>query len=179
MRKCREKAEDRVTWVTPGRRWGQPAPPPRRHAVPRCRLGPGGRSMALSGSIGLFVAGLLKQIHPSANLASCIDWPPEHYTLRIEIPNESGKSLILSKRLVEAALTRPAALQSLRLILRSEVLKQRAQQAVAAARSRRAEVQMTMLGICSACSRPITVQERAVVRRAQILHRGCVSARSA
>lgn len=135
--------------------------------------------MEFSRSLGAFVATVLRELQPTSRLAEFIESPPEHYTLRVEIPGEISKRLILARRLIEDALSRPAALRSLRLILRSEVLQPRSRKTVGDARATRAEVDTTVLGTCALCAGPVTLAERVVVRHAQVLHGRCWPARTA
>src|SRR5262249_8962195 len=84
----------------------------------------------------LLVQQLLHEIAPKSRLIESLDAPPNHYTLGIKVPEEIDKALmILSKRLVDHASTNPAALRSLRLMLRSEVLQQRSGYATGEARA--------------------------------------------
>src|SRR5262249_38302641 len=128
---------------------------------------------------GAFVATLLRDIRPTARLVDFLEAPPDHYTLRVEIPGEVGKTVILARQLIENALSRPAALRSLRLILRSEVLKQHSLKAVGDVRATRSEIDTTVLGTCAICGDPVTLGERVVVRHAQVLHGRCWQARTA
>jgi hypothetical protein len=135
--------------------------------------------MEFSRPFGVFVASLLREIQPSARLLEFIDGPPEHYTVRVQLAGEMGKMLILARRLVEDATCRPAALRSLRLLLRGEVAQQRAGRAVDNASATRAEVDTTVIGTCGACAEPVTLAERILVRRARILHARCAKAKTA
>lgn len=119
------------------------------------------------------MASLLREIQPTARLAEFAEFPPGHYTLRVEVPGEIGKTLILARRLIEDATTRPPALRSLRFVLRSEVLRQHSHRAVSGARAVRAEVDRTVIGTCPMCGHPATPGERVVVRRAQVIHARC------
>ena len=90
--------------------------------------------MEFSRSLGAFVATLLREIEPTARLLDFIKAPADHYTLRVEIPGQISKTVILARPLIEDALSRPAAHRSLRLILRSEVLQQRSRPTISGAR---------------------------------------------
>jgi hypothetical protein len=76
-------------------------------------------------SLGDFVASLLREVEPTARLLEFNEFPSGHYTMRIETLGETGNSLVLSRRFIEDAVTRPGAFRALRFILRSEVLRQR------------------------------------------------------
>jgi hypothetical protein len=135
--------------------------------------------MEFSRPFGAFVASMLREIQPSAHLLEFAEGPPDHYTVRIEVPGEVGKTLILTRRLVEDATVRPAALRSLRLLLRSEVLQQRARRLLSDSSAICAQTDTTVIGTCGVCGEPVTMAERILVRRANMLHARCTQVNSA
>ncbi len=93
--------------------------------------------------------------------------------MRIDVPGEIGKSLILNQRLVDSAATGvPGAYRALRALLRSEVLQQVSRAAGHRARMIRA-VDFPPKGLCDLCGQPIQTHQAMVVRRARIQHADC------
>jgi hypothetical protein len=124
---------------------------------------PDGRALAL-------ITGLLRELQSAATL-ELARFPLDHYQVTIALPGEIGKTLIVSASLVHGAATNPAARQALRAYLRSELLRQRSQQALAHASEARAAVWTTRL--CPVCERPIRPGQRIIVRRAEVRHAFC------
>lgn len=127
-----------------------------------------------------FVVELLLRIYPSAQLIEFRQVPSDHYTLRISIPGEIGKSIIVAQTLVDRAPTTPAACRSLEFLFRSELLQQRSRRAQDASRERRAaaEERLASVGadrICAACGQAIQVRDRMVVRQARLFHAVCAA----
>ena len=119
---------------------------------------------------------LLRDLQPDAQLAQFLDVPPDHYTVRISIPGGLGKTLILSRRLLEAALVNPVALRSVRLLLRTELAQQQTSRVMEQARETRASrpIAQAAIGMCDVCQTPIKVHDRVVVRRARVAHARCL-----
>ena len=129
-----------------------------------------------AGPLQVLVRELLHDLQPDADLVEFLDSPPEHYTVRIALPGQLGKTLILSRRLLEAARVNPVALRSVRLLLRTEVSQQQTSRAVEHARETRASGPATRpaIGTCDICETPIRVHDRVVVRRARVAHARCL-----
>lgn len=120
------------------------------------------------------VLALLKHVSPQARLTEFLAEPPDHYTLRMDSPREIGKTLIVTRHTVDRAPVNRAARRSLELLLRSAVLRQRSDRAIAEA----AETQR-LAQACDECGEPITLRDPLVVRRARLLHRRCFARRAA
>ena len=114
---------------------------------------------------------LLREVQPQAKRFELVHAPPDHYTLRIRLPGDVTKDIILAHQLVERSPRISAAWRSLRQNLESELVQQRTSRA--ADRSRATRFRGTRLRSCSVCDGPITGGDSVIVRRARILHRGC------
>jgi hypothetical protein len=123
-------------------------------------------------SLREFVSQLLDDLDPRAELVAFIDALPDNFGLQVETPDDVGKILLVSKRLVQDARVNPAALRSLRLFLQTEVLHQHVRRTVDDARERRRMLR-GLTGLCDVCERPFRIYERMVVRRARIIHARC------
>jgi len=129
-----------------------------------------------AGPLQVLVRELLHDLQPDADLVEFLDSPPEHYTVRIALPGQLGKTLILSRRLLEAARVNPVALRSVRLLLRTELSQQQTSRALERAREARASraVIEGPIGICDICEKPIRIHDRVVVRQARVAHARCL-----
>jgi hypothetical protein len=127
---------------------------------------------------------ILKTVGPTASLRELHVEPPDHYTIRIDLPGEIGKTLIVTRQMVDLASVNRAALRSLELLLRSAVLRQRSHRAIdagqtgAGLRPPAAETR-TLVRACEECGKPITLRDRLVVREARLFHRECDARRAA
>ncbi len=84
-------------------------------------------------------AWVLAGISPEADLLELTETPKGQYTLRIEIPREVSKPLVIAKCLVEQAAIQPASVRTLRNILHAYVLSMNQTRAVSDVRETLAE----------------------------------------
>src|SRR5262245_7796683 len=122
---------------------------------------------------------LLRRINPEAALAEFHASPPAHYALRVDLPDEVGKTLILYRRSVDRARRSPTACRSLELVLRSAVLIQEAHRSIdraiqAGARSW-AMTKMASSRPCDMCAAPIRPDDHITVHRGRLVHQRCAS----
>jgi hypothetical protein len=120
---------------------------------------------------------LLRQINPEAVLAEFEVSPPDHYTFRVDLPDELGKTLILYRRGVDRALRSPTTRRSLELVLRSAVLLQEAHRSIdraiqAGARSW-AMKKTVPNRPCDMCRGPIRSDDHITVHRGRLVHQHC------
>jgi hypothetical protein len=119
---------------------------------------------------------LLARLRPDARLAEFVAAPPDHYTLRIDLPDDVGKTLVISRHIVDRAGTVSAAYRSLLLLLRGAVLRESSRRSLSRAEAARGRQPSPpgMLGqVCDACGTPLTLQDRLVVRQARLRHARC------
>jgi hypothetical protein len=120
---------------------------------------------------------LLARIRPDACLADFVAAPPDHYTLRIDLPDDVGKTLVISRHIVDRATSVPAAHRSLVLLLRGAVLRQSSRRSIGRAHAARAVDRPPVPGLlgqlCDQCGTPLTLQDRLVVRQARLRHARC------
>jgi hypothetical protein len=114
---------------------------------------------------------LIHEICPPAHLVALVAAPPEHYTMRVDVRPAGGKTMILASRLVDDAMSRPAALQALRAALRTDLIGP--ERGTAVANSPRYRAYAAARGLCAVCQEPIRIQDRVMVRRARIMHAAC------
>jgi hypothetical protein len=119
--------------------------------------GPDDRARAL-------ITGLLRECEPAAALLDFAALPLNHYQFTVALPGEIGKRLIVAEHLVQRAATNPDARRALRAYVRSELLRQRAQQAHHLASEARAAV---LTRFCALCERPIMLGQRVQVSHAE------------
>ena len=130
-----------------------------------------------------FVTALLQRVSPEARLTEMFVGPPDHYTIRVDLPGTIGKMLIVSRTVVDRAPVNAAALRSLELVLRSAVLRERSHRAIdeghtgASLAPPPAEMQ-TLAQACDRCGRPISLRDPVVLRQGQLFHRRCYAPRS-
>jgi hypothetical protein len=118
-----------------------------------------------------FLRAILRQLRADAALVELVDAPPDHYTLRIGLPDDVSKTIILTRDLVERAQASAVAFRSLRLVLKAELVQQRARRAVHQARTARSEARAQR--VCPECRDAIAGSDLVVVRKARFLHRRC------
>jgi hypothetical protein len=123
-------------------------------------------------SLERFVRDLLRDLHGDAELVELAAGPPDHYTLRIALPGETSKAVILARRLVDPAPTTPAARHALEVTLLDELLPRRPRGTRETVQERRAALQARRL--CPVCQTPIG-SEHGVRRQARLLHGRCVT----
>jgi hypothetical protein len=123
-------------------------------------------------SIERFVRDLLLDLRADAELLELAAGPPDHYTLRISLPGEPSKALILARRLVDPAPTTPAARHALEVTLLDELLPRRPRGTRETVQERRAALQARRL--CPVCQTPIG-SEHGVRRQTRLLHGRCVA----
>ena len=87
-----------------------------------------------------FLARVLAGISPDVKVVAFAEIPEARYALRIEIPGEVGKPLVLPKHLVDSATTFPLSLRTLRNILQTETLALHHTRAMSDARQVRARI---------------------------------------
>jgi hypothetical protein len=119
-----------------------------------------------------FLRDLLRGVHGDAQLVEFAAGPPDHYTLRIALPGEPSKTLILARRLVDPASTTPAARHALEVTLLNELLPRRPGGVRETVQERRAALQARRR--CPACQTPIG-SEHGVGRAAGLLHVRCAA----
>jgi CheY-like chemotaxis protein len=124
-------------------------------ALAKVTRGAGGRP-----SLRDFVAHVLDEIDPEARLVD-LEKVSRHYTIRLEVAGEPGKTLSIPGRLLDTALIDPGSRKMLRNLLRSAALALRAQADAGSD------------PVCGACARPIRRGSPVAVRRGALRHWDC------
>jgi hypothetical protein len=119
-----------------------------------------------------FLEQLLREIAPSARLLTLLGTPPDHYTLRIEVPGRASRALIVARETVERAATNPAALRALRGTLTAHLGPVGPANVVRGYRGTRIPPDTP----CTVCGQPIREWERPAVKQARIMHARCATA---
>ena len=118
-----------------------------------------------------FVEQLLRQIAPSARLVALLGEPVGHYTLRIRVPGQPPRPLIVNREMVEHAGTNPAALRALRGTLTTQLGLVGPANVIRGYRGTRILPDTP----CTVCGQPIREGERPAVKHARIMHARCAT----
>jgi hypothetical protein len=119
-----------------------------------------------------FLEDLLRKITPAARLLELLGVPPDHYTLRIEVPGRPPRALIVNVAMVEQAETNPVALRALRGMLAAQLGPVGPANVPRGYRGSRIPPDTP----CTVCGQPIREWERPAVKHARIMHARCVTA---
>jgi hypothetical protein len=129
---------------------------PRRQAAPAYPFRP-------------FLEDLLRKITPTARLLAVLGEPPDHYTLRIDVPGRPPRAMIINREMVEQAEANPAALRALRGALAAHLGPVGPTNVPRGYRGSRIPPDTP----CTVCEEPIREWERPAVKQARIMHARC------
>jgi hypothetical protein len=119
-----------------------------------------------------FLEQLLRQVAPLAQLVALVDAPGGHYTLRIRVPGQPPRQVIVNREMVEHAETNPAALRALRATLTTQLGLAGPANVIRGYRGTRIPPDTP----CTVCGLPIREGERPAVKHARIMHARCTTA---
>src|SRR5262249_38513678 len=134
---------------------------------------PGMGFRPISPEAKLFVIQILHALDPDARLSQLQEAGPRDCLLRLEIPDELGKTLRVGRRLVETAASNRWAQQMLQRILRSELRILRSPRWAGEARAALAGLRFDPL--CPVCGVPVPAEEPLFYRNDAVVHVRCLS----
>jgi hypothetical protein len=132
--------------------------------------------LSVQGRIMALVVSLLAELRQEVDVLECSLLPGDDwYALRLEIPREVGKAILVPRRMLERALLDPAARRTVRNVLHAAVRVLRSQRAISDSRTCPPHdgLHMWTGRRCVACERPLFAEEPILVEEGTRRHLSC------
>src|SRR5262245_22300406 len=132
-------------------------------------------SSSIEPQILSLVLSVLVELHPETQILECTPIPGDRYAIRLEIPREVGKAVLIPRRLLERALVDPSARRTVRNVVRTAARLLRSQRAISDSRASRATERLrTWTGPrCAACDGSLFAEDPVMLELDVRKHLAC------